>query len=310
MVISSGSGSLVLVCAADDNYAMPLAVTVRSVLENLRNTCKVALFIIDGGISQLNKRKIIKSLGSKRVDIDIKWVQIDGSILEEMKISGHITIAAYYRLLIPQIVPKQFKKAIYLDSDLIVNRDLEQLWKLEIGENYLLAAQDTGAPYVSSSKGLRNYRELGIPPDFKYFNSGVLVINLEKWRTDSITLKVIEYLEQNKEQVRWWDQDGLNAVLAGKWGEIDPRWNQTPFIYEYSSWKDSPFEEQVYKDVIDKPYIIHFANKMKPWNLYYKHPYKNLFFRYADKTAWAGLRWLFLWVRLNNRLKSIVAKKN
>lgn len=298
--------SIVVVCAADNGYAMPLAVMICSVIENLKSDCKLDLFVIDGGIKEYNKRKIIRALESAQWDV--KWVQPPDGLLEKMKLSGHITVATYYRLLIPELLPRQFKKAIYLDSDLIVNEDLGKLWNIDMGENYLLAVQDTSIPYVSSPGGLVNYKELGILPNHKYFNAGVLVINLEKWRAERIDAKVIKYLEQNRDCVRWWDQDGLNAVLVGKWRELDPRWNQTPAIYSYPSWRDSPFPEKIYSAILNNPYIIHFASASKPWNSRDKHPATNLFFQYLDMTAWSGWRltfWRRLWRRLVRDMKQL-----
>ncbi len=302
--LKSDSEAIVIVCAADNGYAMPLAVTVRSVMANIQTKRKIVLFIIDGGIRLGNKRKIIESLNSEQIKIE--WVQPKRAIFAKMMVSLHVTIATYYRILIPELLPSNFKKAIYLDSDLIVKGDIEQLWNIDVEDNYLLAVQDIGAPYVSSHQGLMNYKQLGIPASYKYFNGGVLVFNLEKWRQDNISKQIIEYLEQNREYVRWWDQDGLNAILAGKWGELDLKWNQHPEIYDYSSWNDSEFKDKlkyVYNDIIHNPYIVHFATPGKPW-MYSscKHPEKNLFFQYVDKTAWSGWRLTF-WRRVVGKIK-------
>ena len=293
-MVKLDTNSLAVVCAADDGYAMPLAVTIRSALENLKSNRKITLFIIDGGIKKHNKRKILKSLKSDKCDTE--WIQRPDTLLGKIEVlraftvgdisePKHITIAAYYRLLIPDLLPPEFKKAIYLDSDLAVIEDLGQLWDIDMGENYLLAVQDMNTPYVSSPYGLINYRELGIPQEYKYFTSGVMVIDLEKWRTARISAKAVDYLKQNREHVRWHDTDVLNAVLAGKWGELDPRWNQMAFTHNFSSWKDSPFSEEVYNDLVDRPYIIHFSTEAKPWNSREKHPARHLFFQYLDMTA-------------------------
>lgn len=298
---------IVVVCAADNRYAMSLAVMLSSALANLSTNRQVVIFIIDGGIKKSNKRKIIRSLNLSQVSVE--WLQIDDALLSNMLISRHVTLATYYRILIPELLPKQYKKAIYLDSDLIVKQNLELLWNIDIGENYLLGVQEMDVPYVSSPKGLMNYQQLGIPSDTKYFNAGVLVINLDKWRSNSKSAKVIEYIEQNKEHVRWHDQDGLNAVLAGKWGELDLKWNQIPKIYEYSSWRDSPFTEDEYNNILHNPYIVHFSSSSKPWKLGCKHPAKNLFFKYIDMTAWSGWRltlWRRVWLKLREEMKKKV----
>lgn len=303
--------SIVVVCAADDNYAMPLAVTMRSVVENLKTYPKMTLFIIDGGIKEHNKHKILKSLNPDKCEI--KWIpqpEATSGQFEELKdvaplgketAQKHVKISTYYRLLIPELLPSQITKAIYLDTDLIIVGDLGELWDMDIGKNYLLATQDICTPYISSPSGLTNYRELGLSPNYKYLTPGVLVINLEKWRADEICAKSIDYLKQYREHVRWHDADVLNGVLAGKWGELDPRWNQMPYAYNFSSWKDTPFSEEVYNSLIHNPYIIHFSTAAKPWNSREQHPFKHLFFHYLDMTAWSGWRftiWRRLWRRL------------
>jgi lipopolysaccharide biosynthesis glycosyltransferase len=307
MSVCSNSQPIVLVCAADNNYAMPLAVTVRSALTNIKSNRKIALFIIDGGISQGNKPKIIKTLNSEQ--IDISWVQPDKTFFEDLVVSRHLTVSAYYRLLIPELLTKNFDKAIYLDSDIVVTGDLEELWNIDVGDNYVLAVQDDHQLYISNSDALKTYEKLGIPLDYKYFNSGLLVMNLEKWRSENIGKKVIECMKIEHLSN---DQDGLNAVLAGKWQELHPKWNQMPRIYEYSSWKDSPFPELVYNELLHQPQIIHFTTLPKPWYAGLQnectHPKKDLFFHYLDLTAWSGWRDT-IWRRLARKFMKLTSLK-
>lgn len=280
---------IVIVCAADNNYAMPLAVTVRSAVANLQSDRHIALFILDGGISKTNKHKIRRSLDSKQVEIT--WIKLDDAPFADLPSYGHLTVPTYYRLLITEVLPKHFDKAIYLDSDMVVTGDLEQLWNIDIGDNYVLAVQDDNQLYMSITDSWKTYQAFGIAPDAKYFNAGLLVINLEKWRTENIGKKVLESI---KRENLLNDQDGLNLVLAGKWGELHPQWNQMPRIYNYSSWKASPFTEDVYNDLLHQPYIVHYTTTPKPWCAGLKHgsrhPKKDLFFHYLDMTVWAGWR--------------------
>ncbi|WP_225977353.1 glycosyltransferase family 8 protein [Nostoc sp. CENA543] len=292
---------IVLVCAADNNYAMPLTVTVRSALANLKSDRLIALFILDGDISQPNKRKIIQSLDSQRVDI--AWIRFDDALFANLTLERHLTIPAYYRLLLAQVLPREFSKAIYLDSDMVVTGNLDELWNIEIGDNYVLAVQDDVQLYISMCAALQNYQELGISPHSKYFNSGLLVINLDKWRSDDIGSKVVEYLRQNQ-QYQPNDQDGLNAILADKWGELHPKWNQMPRIYDDSFRKDTHLPEEIYQEVLHHPSIIHFTNTPKPWyagiRTECQHPKKDLFFHYLDMTAWSGWRDT-IWRRLGRK---------
>jgi lipopolysaccharide biosynthesis glycosyltransferase len=276
-------------CASDRNFVIPLVVMLKSLLTNFKNNRKIVIYILTKDLKYFYRKKILKSLKMERADI--RFVYINDNSLKKLKVTAHITVTAYYRLLMPMVLPKELKKVIYLDSDLIVNTDIGKLWDLDIGQNYILAVPEQGKNclYVSSPGGLLNYKELGIDPTSKQFNSGVMLINLDRWRKDNISQEVIEYLEQNKEKVRWWDQDGLNAVLAGKWGEIDHRWNLLTQIFSNLSWEDGPIKEkEMYKELINHPYIVHFNTSSKPWHIKSNHPYKNLFFHYLTMAKWLG----------------------
>ncbi|WP_319421893.1 glycosyltransferase family 8 protein [Pleurocapsa sp. FMAR1] len=313
------SEPIVVVCAADDKYAMPLAVTVRSALANLKKNWKILLFIIDGGIKKRNKRRILKTLSIDNCEVQFipKPDNFAKSLEEayrytvtEGQAKNYISIAQYYRLFIAELLPDQAKKAIYLDCDLIVKEDLSQLWQIDLGENYVFAAQDTWVHSVSAHNGLLNYQELGIASDAKYFNSGVLVINVEKWRAEKVSARAIDYLNHNKEHMIYGDQDILNALFTGQWGELDPRWNATSRIYEYSSWKESPYQEHVYNNLIHNDfYIIHFISGEKPWNSR-DVPLKEHFFHYVDMTSWSGWRFTFwqeLWQKLVYKFRKAVS---
>ncbi len=291
---------IVVVCAADDNYAMPLAVTMRSALEHLATNRKIVFFIIDGGIKEQNKQKILKSVKSEQCYV--KWLAKpdERRLGADVWISGHITIASYYRLFLVELLPDQYKKIIYLDCDLVVKKDLGQLWDMEMGESYLLGVPDYKIPYLSS-------------PDCKYFNAGVLVINLQKWRANNITDKVNKYLQKNKGYITFHDQDVLNTLFAGNWGELDPRWNHQSIdtIDQGLMWKEDKFPEDIYKYQHYKSYIIHYTSPKKPWNTLEKCPRNDEFFHYVDKTAWSGWRftvWYWNWTRLVGRIKRLRSK--
>jgi lipopolysaccharide biosynthesis glycosyltransferase len=297
------SSPINIACAADDGYAMHMAVMLRSVLENIPDNQEICIFAIDGGIKESNKTKILASLENKLVNFN--WITELIDLPENLPLAkdvlSHANKAIYYRLLLADVLPVDYEKVIYLDSDLIVIQNLAKLWQTDIGDNYVLAVQDSGIPFVSSPYGLKKYQDLNIPPNNKYFNSGVLVINLKKWRSEHISAKLFQYLETYKDFVQHHDQEAMNALFAGKWGEIEPRWNQTPNFFDYPSWKESPYQELDYFNAINSPYIVHFAGSAKPWNSFEKHPLRDLFFQYLDMTAWSGWRFT-VWKRIGKKI--------
>lgn len=294
MSLNKLDNSVVVVLSADDNYAMASAVVAVSALENLRENYNLSIFIIDGGIKSPNKQKILNSLDSERCQVNFikKPDRLPESILT--KDMEYNSIAAYYRLFIPELLPTHLERVIYLDCDLVVNHDLGILWETDFGDNYVLAAQDMWVPYASSR--LSNPEEFAISPDAKFFNSGVLVINLDKWRGDNLTAKAIRFLQQYD----YFDQEVLNILLAGHWGALDPRWNVMRGIFDYSSWQDSPFTEEVYQQIMADQFICHFASSAKPWNTM-NVVFGDRFFKYLDMTVWSGWRFT-LWRKVRRHL--------
>ncbi|MBD2342596.1 glycosyltransferase family 8 protein [Anabaena subtropica] len=281
---------LVVVCGADDNYARPLAVTLYSALVNLEKGCTLYLYIIDGGITEQSKQRLQRVLNVEHIDLHLKWISPSNlTSLSHIKTPDWVSAATYLRLLIPDILPEHFQKAIYLDGDLLVEGNLKNLWNQEMGEYALLASTDFGIPYVSSNLGILNYKELGLAPHTPYFNAGVLVLNLPRWREEKISEKVIRYLSEHEEYVRMGDQEGLNAILANDWGKLHPTWNVISHILFYENWEDSAFKEEIRhskQEIIDNADIFHFAGGSKPWQIECEHPAQLQWIRYLQASKW------------------------
>ena len=212
--------------------------------------------------------------------------------ISDLKVSGHISRATYYRLLLEDSFPS-INRLIYLDADTIVNADIAALWDIEIGDALLLAAPQISlySGTVSGPRGVPDYKLLGLDPKTKCFNAGVLCINLSGWRKHEVSSQVIEYLRTMSDGVLWWDQDGLNAVLHARWRALDYRWNlQTSLFDSYDTWRESPLPRLDYYRALTEPYIIHFSAAPKPWSANYPFLYQDLFFRYLDETKWNGWR--------------------
>ena len=297
-----------VVCATDNNYAMPLAVTMISAIENLDDRFSVIFYIIDGGLTNSNRLKILKSVDGNKCEV--KFIKITDSLKRKIeKVHSfseseltksrpeHVSIASFYRILIPDILPKEIEKIIYLDCDLVVKGDLSQLWQKDLGSNDIMAVQDTWTPLISSEAAELKYEELKICPDLPYLNAGVLVINLKKWRSEEFCTKALTYFEENLKYIGLYDQGLLNALLANKWGQLDPRWNFNVtsfydyFTRKYKSWEnvESFLPEIIYNKLIHEPYIFHYVSDNKPW-ISRQCPSREIFFEYVDKTKWKGWR--------------------
>lgn len=300
---TNNARTLTLVAAADEAFALPLAVTIRSAAAHLDPASKLCLYVLDGGLSDASKEALQRSWEPDRVHT--QWLKPDVQALAGLAASHHVSRATYFRLLIPHILPASVRRAIYLDADLLVRGDLGRLWD-EPQDAPCLAVADAYAPYMDARLSLpnfmhcqrylantppiANYRELGIAATARYFNAGVLVVDLEYWRKHALAEKMLACLRQHSQHVRWWDQYALNVVLAGRWRELDPRWNQCSHVYTFPTWHESPFDEATFRSLRADPWIVHFTAKIKPWHYFCRHPFRREFFRYLDQTDWRGWR--------------------
>lgn len=263
---------LVVVCGADDRFAMPLAVTLYSALANYRSSLPVKVFIIDGGIRAPNRLRVDRIL--EGFGAVAEWLEPDWRPLKRLAVSERYPPSTYLRLLIPTFLPKSLEKAIYLDSDVVVHGNIADLWNVELAGKVLLAVQDRGVPTVGSRWGLPNYRELGLDASSTYFNSGVLVLDLRAWRELDLADRVIEYLVAQPHQMRFGEQHAVNAMLARSWGALETRWNQQVWAWE-------EHDDRAYQSG-----ILHFVSSSKPWNPSGAHWTNFIFDRYLKRSRW------------------------
>ncbi len=296
----SGADEIVLASAADDGYAMPLAVTIRSALETLGPSRRLRLFVLDGGLSDASKSRLLQSWNDPRLAVE--WITPRVDDVRDLVVSDHVNVVTYLRLLMPLVLPERVKRTIYLDADMLVRRDLGMLWDEPQGGHAVLAAGDIAAPYLDAAAQLpsfercrkylaaytpvMNFRELGLPADAKYFNGGLLVADLDLWRREQLAQRMLGCLREHRDHVLWWDQYALNVVLAGKWRELDARWNQGAHLYAYPQWQDSPLERDAFERLHRDPWIVHFCSPSKPWHYFCRHPYTRAFRQCLARTAW------------------------
>ncbi len=294
----------VLLCAADDNYTKPLAVTLHSAATHLRAGAQLNVLMMDGGLSDKSWAGLRESLHGLPINITV--LRPDHSVVEDLVTSHHITHTAYFRLLAAELLPDDIDKVIYLDSDVLVQDDLCTLWEEDLEGSYCLAVPDIACPFVDSRQAdsnfkksspylaalapVQNWEELGLDPALPYFNSGVMVINLARWRAENIHERLLKVLRDNEQFVWCWDQYALNVVFSGQWRPLPLRWNQGAHVFEYPDASYNPLDPVAFQEMRDNPAIIHYTTEWKPWHFRPFHPLRDKFLDYLDNTAWKGWR--------------------
>ena len=255
-----------VVMGSDDEYAQPSAATIASILLNCDTSSRFRFHILDGGISAEKKEKL-KKLKELR-NFEIKFYDMTKyawSIFPNNR--EHVTLATYYRLRIPEVLPKDIQKVLYLDGDVIVEQDLKELWDTDISD-YVLGAVKEGI-------------ELGVRHDF---NAGVLLLNLDKLRKINLLKDSLSYLEKNRGKIVYQDQDILNGLFFNQYKDLSRKWNVTSNIYmpRNSSLVYANKEAEIARK---NPGIIHFSGGgFKPWNQEMLHPLSYEYWNYYKYT--------------------------
>lgn len=293
MGAASGKDMIHVVLAADSNYAMPLAVAMCSAAANCNQSRRLVFHVVQSEFDPHLRAKLERSVARTAFpNARVIWIEAPLERVANVKIVNKwLTAMTLVRLVLPELLPSEVHKVLYLDCDVVVNEDLGELWDMDIGEKSLFAARDTIGSVGNPDGGLSNYRELGIPGDAKYFNAGVLLLNLKKWRERGTSEQLLRYMRDHQAILRYEDQEVLNAVLFDDWGELEFRWNWQIV------WRGVRIgtHKMAWAPERGRKSIIHFITGEKPWLPGCDYEEKKYFFHYLDQTEWAG--WRVPWYR-------------
>lgn len=270
--------------STDNNYVQHCVVMMASILKNCGNDYKVRFFILDGGISEENKRNIKKL--AKIKDFVISYYDMTKIDFSDLPLNrSRISVATYYRLYLLDILPKDIKKLIYLDCDIVVKTDIAELWETDVSGYYAGVVEDEG--------GKTQQKRLGLPFDYKYFNAGVILFNLEELRTFDFKESCLKYYENNKDIIILQDQDILNGVFYGKCKFLNLRWNVNARMYLGNIYEHFYTDEEV-KAAKNNIGIIHYTDVQKPWFMSCNHPLQKEYWNYLKLTPFANKYMLYL----------------
>lgn len=252
--------------ALDDNYVPFFAVAIKSLITNASKNYFYNVHLLNDGISEENKLRLkeYQTENSRFIFDDVSgYVDKIKSRLKDV-LRDYYTTSIFYRLFIAALYP-DYEKAIYLDCDIVVKGDISKLYSIDLGDKIFGAVPDD---VIASHPVFRNYAERGVGVKYdRYFNSGVLLMNLNAYRKEKIQEKFVFYLIRYNFAAAAPDQDYLNALCKDK------------VLYLERGW-DRMSTDENYKGEI---YLIHYNNFRKPW-FYDDVPYAKYFWQYAKQT--------------------------
>ena len=259
----------------DDNYVMPCMVTIASILSHNEN-CHV--FVLTEHLSESNKGKF-KALG-KFYHQNIEVQVVSSALVSGLTESNRFPKSIYFRFLLPEIL-QDADRVLYLDCDILVRENISDFYNTDL-EGYACAAiEDQRGDDITIHNRIFMFS--------KYFNSGVLLMNLDYWRKNNVAGQLIDYLRQYPERCWFPDQDALNAVLEGKVKFMDYRYNMQGEMLSHRCYlKLSAQKWNALDAAVNHPSIIHFTDINKPWYKESRHPYRMEYQHFAASIPCIG----------------------
>lgn len=284
------NNELSIIYSSDNNYCVYMSTSIISLLENNKEFKYINIYVIDNKISDENKDKLemIVRLYQRNI-IFINFEKYKSYL--NLNMQWNISISAYARLFVASMLPNNLDKILYFDCDTLIVNSLEELWNQDINDFYVAGVYDTVSGNTKQAIGLKN-------TDL-YINSGMLLINLKKWREDNLEKRLLDFIDNHNGNVIHHDQGVINGVIKNK--KILPlKYNlMTSYLMmsrdnmiKFYKVEDSFYSQEQIDEAIKNPVYIHYTPGFttRPWVKGCKHPYVDLYWKYLKLTPWKDFK--------------------
>lgn len=278
-----------IVYASDDKFAEILGVSLVSLYENSKDMDDIVVYVLDSRIKSENKDKLL-SVSRQYGRTDIQFIPAkDISKKLEMKVStDRGSLSQYARLFVSSDLPKDLGRVFYLDCDIVVKKSIRELWNLDLHGKTIAALMDAFSKHYRANIDLEENDIM--------FNSGVMLIDLDKWRKGNIEEELLKFIKDKKGVIQQGDQGALNAVLSHDTYCFEPLFNSVTIFYDFTYkemliYRKPPkfYTEKQVREAVDNPSLIHFTTSFKslrPWIKGCKHRYVGEWMKYKAMSPW------------------------
>ena len=276
-IATESQNDIPVVLCTNQNYVPNLCVTIRSIIENHKKDRDISIYVLHTELSD----ETINTVRNMEIHgVSINFLNI--KTLNELNNKNLYTVAhyssdMYNRWYIPELLYK-YNKIIYLDCDLVVCADIQDLYNKPLNKNLFGAC--INLQYTSKS----NYRKRRFDLNAnEYFNTGVLIINSRVFIQENYKKKLFDYVCSSS-KLDCPDQDALNVVCKNRIKTIENKWN-VQWHHEFTKQSGkADFDTAQYKKDINNPYILHYTSGNKPWNYDISNNGSQLFWEFAKNT--------------------------
>jgi lipopolysaccharide biosynthesis glycosyltransferase len=272
--------TIAIAATVDEEYVRQLLVVVGSACRGLSAGRAIRLFVLGYRIGQGTRAWF--EAGVAELPVEVEWLTLE---LEAVRgfwpaaEGGGVTL--YYRMYLGEALPDEIHRVIFLDADVLVEGDLAELWQSPFEGKTVQAVADAYAA-KSHLPRLGKIHSEGRPlftGSTPYFNAGVLLVDLERWRREDVGTRAAAFLWNHGYDLASRDQDALNCALVGRWKPLSIAWNFHELPKALREWKAETSGEEL-RQAIRSPKIIHFIG-CKPWGEECFHIWRELWWDVA-----------------------------
>lgn len=254
-----------IVFACNDAYAQFLAVCFKSItlsqpiVENETYT----LHVLTDKLSKTSIKRLKEAI-KERADMVLQIHYVDMNVLQGLD-AERFTAFTFLRLIIPNILPAEIERVLYLDTDTLIANSILPLFSLD------MKGKAVGAVTQNYPSAKENIKRLNYDVNKGYFNAGVLLIDLKQWRENNVMKQSIDYCVKNIEHLSLFDQDALNVIFQDNKCELPLCYNIIPANLNSDYYYTAEHLDEI-KEAVYRPVIIHYAASA-PWYMdEYQHP--------------------------------------
>lgn len=288
----------------DGHFAAHAATTIASIIRHAPSAA-IHFIILFTDVDTQRRANVEKVAPNSR----FTWIEVTDSDLPPFSQRDHLNRSTLFRLGLEKLAPKNCRRILYLDSDLIVLRDICELWHTDL-RGYPIGAVVDG--FVDPEAFARRWH---LPFPARYFNAGVLLINLEEVRAKHVFSTAIELIVKQGDNFKYNDQDALNLALWNCWHRLDVAWNVQRSMTIPSLIAEIGEDRRLNGRA---PRIVHYTTEEKPWLLESYHPWAWIYWKslqltpffneVAQRNRIGHMARLRLWLRWLRRRPSVRIK--
>lgn len=272
--------------STSNEYAPYCMTSMSSLLKNNSDLDNVKFYVLSNDIEEAMKKNMRAVADKFRAEVEFIDCMLTISEIFRGGAQLNFNVSSFLRIFIPQLLPRDVEKALFIDSDTYINYGIKELYDTDITE-YLCGMSYNQPIYEEMLK------EASLNKDEEYFNAGVILINLEKWRERNIQNEILNYYYKQGGNFPTDDQSVINAIVGKETKVLSYKYNSMIGNFYWSYKKFCKINtiigrktSEEYLEAKKTPVIVHFNGPgVRPWEKFCAHPYAK---KYRDELLYCN----------------------